>query len=230
MTLESVWERAASCLSPPILRRRKTAQEITVKKFGMVLSLALVTLLLAGNTLAQNVGDKSVFLTTFYTNAKIAGAPDSTLRIVNDGDTGGNLWASFYVFDDSEELQECCSCVVSADGLLSESVNNELLANPLTGKVNHVGTIEVISSSTPGPTSNTPAPGLKGNFSYDIAVNKADTAKSPAVNQYLFLEHPLADSNLTPSHQSQLQNLCSFAITLGSGTGVCSCTPEDHDF
>jgi hypothetical protein len=198
-----------------------------MKKLGIVLCLALVTILLAGSALAQ--GDKSVYLTTFYANARIAGAPDSTLRIVNDGSSGGTLWASFYVFDDSEELQECCSCAVSPDGLLSESVNNELLANPLTGKANHVGMIAVVSSSTQGPTSNTPAPGLKGNFSYDVAVNQV-AAGSPAVNQYLFLEHPLADSNLTSSHQSLLQNLCSYAITLGSGTGVCSCTPEDHDF
>ena len=199
-----------------------------MKKFGIVLSLALVTILLAGSALAQ--GDKSVYFTTFYANANIAGAPDSTLRIVNDGGSGGTLWASFYVFDDSQELQECCGCAVSADGLLSESVNNELLANPLTGKVNHVGVINVISSSTKGPTSNTPAPGLKGNFSYDIAANTTTAAGSRAVNQYLFLEHPLADSNLTPSQQSNLQNLCSYAITLGSGAGVCSCTPEDHDF
>jgi hypothetical protein len=51
-----------------------------------------------------------------------------------------------------------------------------------------------------------------------------------AVNQYLMVEHPLADSNLTSFHQSELQNLCSFAITLGSGAGVCSCTPKGEDF
>ncbi|MGB8728243.1 MAG: hypothetical protein WA646_17980 [Candidatus Sulfotelmatobacter sp.] len=204
-----------------------------MKKLGIVLSLVLGTILLAGSALAQ--GDKSVYFTTYYANANVAGAPDSTLRIVNDG-YSGNLWASFYVFDDSQELQECCSCRVSADGLLSESVNNELLANPPTSKANHAGEIAVIASSTQGPSSNTPAPGLKGNFSYDIATNTADTTVtknavvSNAVNQYLVLEHPLADSNLTTSHQSQLQNLCSYAITLGSGTGVCSCTPEGKDF
>ena len=42
------------------------------------------------------------------------------MRFINDGDTGGNLWASIYVFDDSQELQECCSCEVTPDGLLSE--------------------------------------------------------------------------------------------------------------
>lgn len=197
-----------------------------MKKLGIVLSLALATTVLAGSALAQ--GDKSVYFNTFYANANVDGAPDSTLRIINDGDTGGTLWASFYVFDDSQELQECCSCPVTPDGLLSESVNHELLANPLTGRVNHVGQIAVISSSTPGPVSNTPAPGLHGQVSWDIATNMPSTAK--AINAYLMFEHELADSNLTASHQSQLQNLCSYAIQLGSGTGVCTCTPEDHDF
>jgi hypothetical protein len=208
-----------------------------MKNMGIVLSLALATMALAGNALAQ--GDKSVSFTTFYTNANIAGAPDSTLRLINDGDSGGNLWASFYVFDDSQELQECCSCVVSADGLLSESVNNELLANPLTGKVNHVGQIHVISSSTQGPVNNTPAAGLHGTATWDIAQNTKDVSSSSssksavvsnAVNQYLALEHPLSDANLTSGEQTNLQNLCSYAITLGSGAGVCSCTMEDNDF
>jgi hypothetical protein len=213
-----------------------------MKKLGIGVSLVLATILLAGSALAQ--GDKSVYFTTFYANANIAGAPDSTLRLINDGDKSnsevegvpnGNLWASIYVFDDSRELQECCSCAVSADGLLSESVNKELLANTLTGKVNHAGVIVVISSSTKGPTNNTPAPGLHGSATYNIATTVQTTASknvvvSNAVNQYLILEHPLADSNLTSSQQSELQNVCGYLITLGSGYGICSCTPEDQDF
>lgn len=207
-----------------------------MKKLGIVLSLALATILLAGSALAQ--GDKSVYFTTFYTNARTAGVPDSTLRIVNDGgaSTGevegqpnGTLWASIYVFDDSQEMQECCSCEVSADGLLSESVNNELLANPITGKVNHVGVIKVISSKGNDPTNNTPTSGLRGSITWDIASN-VTSVNSKAVNAYLVLEHPLADSNLVSAEQTALQQSCGFAITLGSGTGTCSCTQEGQDF
>jgi hypothetical protein len=201
-----------------------------MKTFRIVLSLALPSILLAGSALAQNAGDKSVYFTTYYTNANTS-APDSTVRIVNDGDTGGPLWASFYVFDDSQELQECCSCAVSTDGLLSESVNNELVANPLTPKVNHTGVIAVISSSSKGPDSNTPAPGLHvSSFSWGALENTTSDVKSLAVNDYLAFEHPAADSNLTSSQQSGLQNVCGLLITLGGGHGVCSCTPEDHDF
>jgi hypothetical protein len=103
-----------------------------MKKLGLLVAMLAITLLLTANAFAQ--GDKSVYFVTYYSTANTE-APDATLRIVNDGDastsqTGGkpngNLWASIYVFDDSQELQECCNCFVSADGLLSESVDFEL--------------------------------------------------------------------------------------------------------
>jgi len=192
-----------------------------MKKLGTFLLPALAMILLGGSALAQNVGDKSTYFVTYYSNSRTAGAPDSTVRIINDGDTGGNLWASFYVFDDSEELSECCSCVITPDGLLSESVNNELLANPLTGRINTRGVIKVVSSTVGnGGTTLKPTAGLHGWATH--------TQRGAGV--WNTTEAPLADANLVAGEQTMLQNLCSFAIVLGSGTGVCACTPEDHEF
>lgn len=197
-----------------------------MKKLGVVLCLTLAVALLGGTALAQ--GDNSVYFTTYYANARVGGAPDGTVRIINDGDTGGTLWASFYVFDDSQELQECCSCPITPDGLLSESVNNNLLSNPLTGKVNHRGVIKVIASSAGnGGASNTTAMGLRG---WATHIQSAANHYPYGAGPYSQTETRLADSNLTSSEQSLLQNLCSYAIVLGSGTGVCSCTNEDFDF
>ena len=64
-----------------------------------------IALMLGGSALAQNIGDNSVYFTTYYSNANTTGAPDGTVRIINDGDTRGDLYAAIYVFDDSEELQ-----------------------------------------------------------------------------------------------------------------------------
>jgi hypothetical protein len=194
-----------------------------MKKLGILLSLTLAIALFGGIAQAQNVGDNSVYFVTYYSNAFATGAPDETVRIINDGDTGGNLWASFYVFDDSEELSECCSCEITPDGILSESVNGQLLANPLTGRKNHIGVIKVVSSSTGlAGTHNTPVAGLRGWSTH--------TQRGGAPGTYSTTETRLADSNLTSGENTILQNLCSFAIQLGSGTGVCSCTPEDHNF
>jgi hypothetical protein len=189
-----------------------------MKKLGALLFPALaIVMMLGGNALAQNVGDKSDYYVTYFSNSRTAGAPDQTVRIINDGDTGGFLWANFYVFDDSEELSECCSCPISADGLLSESVNTELTANPLTGRFLTRGVIKVIATAPSGAL----AAGLHGTATH---------AQHTFGAVYSLTETPLADSNLVSAEQTELKNLCSFAVELGSGTGVCGCTLEDRDF
>jgi hypothetical protein len=210
-----------------------------MKKLGLLLSLTLVVVLLGGSALAQNVGDNSIYFVTYYSNANTEGAPDAVVRVVNDGDAStrqvegvpnGNLFASFYVFDDSQELQECCSCFVSADGLLSEDVNRNLTGNELTGRAEMTrGVIKLISSSNGDPTNNVLKPGLRGWATHIQAAN-AFPQTQPNRGPFAITEAALADSNLVTAEQQALQQSCSFAITLGSGFGVCSCTPEDHDF
>src|SRR5271170_7456713 len=113
--------------------------------FFPVLATALI---FSGIALAQPTGDNSSYFVTYYSNAvPSATVPDGTVRAVNDGDIGATLWASFYTLDDSQEMEECCSCAVSPDGLLSESVNSNLAGNPLTGIHSQRGVIKMISSS-----------------------------------------------------------------------------------
>jgi hypothetical protein len=197
-----------------------------MKKLGLFLFLALMLGVVSGSALAQApVGDGSNYFVTYYANATVGGAPDAVVRVINDGDTGAALWASYYVFDDSQELQECCSCFVSPDGINSEDVNGDLLGNVLTGKATTKGVIKVISSSTnPGdPTNNKPAAGLRG---FATHIQRA----TPTTGAFYVTEAPLADSNLASTEQTYLQELCQFAIILGSGRGTCKCTPEDNDF
>jgi hypothetical protein len=92
-----------------------------MKRFGLLLlSILAISLLLGGSALAQNVGDNSTFFVTYFSNNNVA-SPHAVARFINDGDTGagpdpvGDLWAAIYVFDDSEELTECCACTVTAD-------------------------------------------------------------------------------------------------------------------
>jgi hypothetical protein len=189
-----------------------------MKKIGFVLPILALALMLgtATSALAQNVGDNSVYFVTYFAN-NTAANPDETVRFINDGDTGGDLWASFYVFDDSEELSECCSCAITPDGLLSESVQKELTNNPLSGAVRTRGVIKVIASSTSDPTATKPTAGLHG-WATHVQAGKVVT------------ETGVADANLSSAEQSLLQNLCYYAQVLGSGAGSCSCTAEDHDF
>ena len=192
-----------------------------MKRLGLFFLLVLAVALLAGNALAQ--GDNSVYFVSYYSYANTTGAPDATLRAINDGDTEANLWADIYVFDDSQELTTCCGCVITPDGLLSESVNKQLTAFPLTGKINTRGVIKIISSST-GPDANgfpvvaTPTAGIRA---WQTHIQKLASG-------YGVTEAAYADSNLASSEQALLQNLCYYSELL-SGT-ACPCTPEDHDF
>ncbi len=170
-----------------------------MKRLGLVMLLLAMATMLGGVALAQPDGINNSYFTTYFSNANTANAPDATLRIINDGSgVSGNLYANIYVFDDSEELTECCSCVVTPDGLLSESVNKNLTANPLTGIKPTRGVIKIITSGVSGGNWGVPTGGFRG-----WATHVQKLASGFAVTETL-----LADSNLVPNEQSLLYMLC----------------------
>jgi hypothetical protein len=214
-----------------------------MKKLGLLLlPILAITLMLGGNTFAQNVGDNSVYFVTYFSNANTTGAPDATLRIINDGDQEPVfLWAAIYVFDDSQEMRSCCACLITPDGLLSESVNKQLTANEFTGRGEMTrGVIKVISSSANEPSFiegvEGPVTGLRGWMTHVQATTTtfpggAGTAVNAVEKGPWFVtEDALADSNLTALEESNLGTLCSYGLTIGSGYGLCPCTLEDYDF
>jgi len=214
-----------------------------MKKLGLLLlPILAITLMLGGNAFATGIegGDYSDYFVTYYSNANTSGAPDGTLRIVNDGDyatTAPGLWAAIYVFDDSQEMRSCCACYVSADGLLSESVNKELTANEFTGRGQIArGVIKVLSSASPDPTDVAIFPGLRGWMTHIQATSTTfpsgagNDANAVEKGPWFVTETALADSNLSGTEFDNLQALCSYGLTIGSGYGLCPCTLEDYDF
>jgi hypothetical protein len=206
-----------------------------MKKFGFVLFMLALALMLTGSALAQNVGDNSVYFTTYYSNANTTGAPDGVVRVINDGDQAttdgegienGPLWAAFYIFDDSEELRSCCACLVTSDGLLSESINKQLTSDEFTGRGQIArGVIKVVSSSSSDPTAPVASPGLRVWGTHIQA-----TSNIPEKGPWFVTETKAADSNLGKIELSNLGISCSYGLTLGSGYGLCPCSPEDNDF
>jgi hypothetical protein len=191
-----------------------------MKRVGFV--VAMLALALIGSAAAQNVGDNSVYFVTYYSNNQ-AGAPNATVRFINDGDTGGNLFAAIYMFDDSQEMIACGACVITPDGLLSEDVKTELTNNPLTGRVPTRGVIKVISSSKWDPTNPWPVAGLRG---FATHIQRA----TPTSGAYATTETAVADANLSTTEEWALANLCYYSGLLGSGQGTITCTQEDKDF
>jgi hypothetical protein len=198
-----------------------------MKRVGLsLLAVLALALIVCGNALAQvPPGDNSYYFVAYYSN-NVSSAPDATLRLINDGDQGTTLYAGIFVFDDSQELQECGYCPVTADGLLSEDVKTELTSNTLTGRIPSRGVIKVLSLEfidVGGGEGYGAVTGLRG---WATHIQRA----SPTSGSYTTTEAAIADSNLSDSEFSGLITLCSYAQTLGSGQGVISCTPEDHDF
>jgi hypothetical protein len=188
------------------------------------------------DAVALGVPTKSGYFTTYY-SANTAGAPDETLRIINDGANNSPLWASIYVFDDSEELTQCCSCKITPDGLLSESVKLNLTANPIRGIVNSRGVIKVISSSTESDVTtafaaNTPEPGLRVWMTHiqgtKVTLSPGNTVVPVVASPYFVSETEAAHSNLSAGEQTLLQNLCMYDAMLSGKP--CTCQPEDYDF
>jgi hypothetical protein len=220
-----------------------------MKKLGLLLfPILAITLMLGRNAFAGVVGgDGSYYFVTYYSNANTSGAPDGTLRIINDGEQAttapegvenGTMWADIYVFDDSQEMRSCCACQITSDGLLSESVNKELTANEFTGRGEMTrGVIKVISSNNSNPATPGFFPALRGWMTHIQATTTTFPAPGPgnAVNAvekgpWFVTETALADSNLTYLEASNLGTLCSYGLTIGSGHGLCPCTLEDYDF
>ena len=207
-----------------------------MKKLGFLILLTAMAAMLGGAAQAQYV-DNSVFFTTYYSGNGLTGAPDATLRVINDGgSTAGNLYADIYVFDDSEELTQCCSCLVTPDGLLSESVKLNLTANPLRGIVNNRGVIKVVSSTTPfvAPTfaTESPSAGLRVWMTHIQGTKVTLSPGNPVVpvvsGPFFITETLAADSNLGPGEQGLIENLCKFDYLLSGKP--CTCQPEDYDF
>ncbi len=214
-----------------------------MKRLGLLLLAILsITLMLGGNAFARPpvpvvAGDNSDYFVTYYSNANTAGAPDQTLRISNDGGLT-TAYAAIYVFDDSQEMRSCCACPITADGLLSESVNKELTADEFTGRGEMTrGVIKVVSSKSPDPTYIYAYPALRAWATHVQATTTTFPAPGPgndvnAVEKgpWFVTEDALADSNLTQLEAVNLGTLCSYGLTIGSGYGLCPCTLEDYDF
>jgi hypothetical protein len=184
-----------------------------------VLSILAIALVLgAGTAMAQD----NVYALSYYSNAHTATAPDAALRLVNDGNVSdsspaGDLCASVYVFDSTEELNECCSCRITPNGILSLSVNTNLTSNTLTGRTPTRGVIKVVSSTLGATgcdaTVSTPHVGIRG---WQTHIQKAAVG-------YSITEEELSDSTFGAGEQKDLAEDCSVLVELGTGSGICSC-------
>ena len=129
-----------------------------------------VTPMAAGGSEAYNVSYFDVASAFFPTTGgyggvgSSGGSGDALLRIVDAGNweadpVDGAVCANIYVFNDTQEELECCSCKLTANGLMTFSVINNLTKNPLNTTQKEplvAGVIKIVGSNIAGGCSDNP--------------------------------------------------------------------------
>ncbi len=185
---------------------------------GLYLACTLAVALCAAYAAAQSSPPADTLKVDYFSNA--GNSIDETMRLTNDGTSGGDLCGAVFVFAPDQEMSECCSCRMTPDGLKTFSVNKDLLGNPLTGVPLSTGAIKVVSTKITGntcptyPSSFTPTAGVRGWVTH-------------LQNNNVLTETESQDATLSTSEVSRLEAECYAIQLVGSGKGVCTCGVGD---
>jgi hypothetical protein len=203
------------------------AQAVSGNPFAQVSGPAFA---IAPVVVNEDVGE--FFTTNYFANNTATGAPDATLRFTEHYGAplvDGALCANIYVFAADQQETECCSCLVTANGLVTASVRTDLTSNPLTGRIPADGVVQIISSKVP---PNGCDPTVEGAI--------ATLGPSPEVDSWMTqiqnkvgtpATYPITESEgqeeaLTTGEYLDLVIDCSFVREFGSGQGTCTCGVE----
>jgi hypothetical protein len=176
---------------------------------------------LTGITGSTTITVQPIAAVSYFTVGKANS--DTTLRITNPGGTAENLCAMVYVFDQDQQMAECCGCRISRDGLRALSVNKNLTANLLTDTPTVTGTVMLVTADyTSNPSCNAASITPTG-----MGIAWATHLQALASKVAVTSEEGLSQTPLGAAQSSALQAQCLFIQQLGSGRGVCSCGTGD---
>src|SRR5579862_5146566 len=204
-------------------------------------------------------GPTGNYLFTWFATSTDGGNGDNILRLIDpngcgngSGITNGSCTsevdqcAMIYVFDDDQEMGECCGCPITPNELLSFAVETQL-ANNFQQAIpdNGSGTIVVVGSAINAPVGCNPAnatceqlaegPGIPGCDPTVPAITAGDTNLDGSIthNQIIsgqagLTEIPLFDQGAgDPVENAYLVNECgAIAGNASHRAGFCHCHPE----
>lgn len=177
----------------------------------------------AGTTLCLN----DVYQLVFFDNAYNRFRADQAIRIVNPGLQGtpisqdeGMLCADIYVFNASQQMEECCACPVKANDLLQLQLKSNLLQNPFVDKPN-AGVIKIISDkgSNCDATAPDPRPNLRASMEHLEVIPAARGTLLLSPGTPSLTDTPFEDSELSLSELQSLGSTCAKVI----GMSACKC-------
>jgi hypothetical protein len=187
----------------------------------LVLYSALAFAMVLAFSVVASAQTTDVLRVTYFDNNNVAAAPNAFVHILNAGVNGappptgtGNLCASIYIWRFDQELTECCSCTITANGLLTFTVL-AATSNPGDGGgIPTNGSISIISDSACDPTAPVPTPDLRA-WATHVNVD----ANSPG--GFDVTETEALDTPLSAGELAEAASRCGFLRVNGTGHGRC---------
>ena len=192
---------------------------------------------------AYELAAAGAFQVRYVSNLNIG---DSVIDITNDGQTvplfdpplptSSNLCIGVYTFDANEELQSCCACLVTPNGLVSLSAH-AITSTSLTGENPSSLVVKLLAWSTTAGASSTAPPGTPApptstscNPATPGAISGGMHAWGTTVHAlpvggpstYTVTETEFSPGNLSAAEYAHITQSCEFNQINGSGTsGQC---------
>ena len=133
----------------------------------------------------------------------------------------GNICANAYVFDPSEEMVACCTCLVTPDGLNSWGVNRDFLVKTLTGAIPTSVVVKLLASAPVKGRCNAASPNA-GNLTTGMVAWGTTLHLTPVAGTVATTEEEFTSPVLSSIELSNLSSQCAFIQTVGSGFGICN--------
>jgi hypothetical protein len=147
---------------------------------------------------------------------------ESVVNITNTGASGGNLCINIYTFDAAEELQSCCSCTVTPNGLVSLGITHALLMNTLTGEAINSAVVDLIATAETSGSACNPSAVSASNLAAGMrAWSTTVHVLSKAPGRFSITETPFSMSVLSAGGLASVSAFCGFIQANGSHYGIC---------
>jgi hypothetical protein len=163
----------------------------------------------------------------YYSNNNNTSGLDQEVRIIDPNIlTSGGACAMLYVFDQYQNLKECCGCYVTINGLLELSVHTNLLADPFDGIVPNSGNIKLLSAEAYIGPAGVPVCDPTGIVE-PVTLESGLVAWSTHLPGKTAADGNVTEDEFTPAtlsyyEQLSLEQQCGGIVLDGSGDGVCS--------
>jgi hypothetical protein len=166
-----------------------------------------------------------------YGSGQIIVSNAGTVAADNDtsDDSAGTLCANFYSFDPNEEMQTCCSCPVTPNGLKSLSVNDDIIAKNLIVNPSTAITVKVLFNSRAAnnkkcDAANVPLATLaRGGILWGTNLRNVTFQGSPPTTVNAVTETEFSKAELSATELSKLVTYCQYVQILGSKVkGICA--------